>query len=77
VGVVGRGHSKGSTRNNYCSKNFHMFKYTLKDPSAKVKVVVYDRSGRKFSCSRITTADDYDAMTKRPSYPVLPGWEED
>lgn len=76
VGVVGRGHSKGSTRNNYCSKNYHMFKYVLKDPSAKVKVVVYDKSGKKFSCSKITTAADYDVLARRPEYPVLPGWEE-
>ena len=76
VGVVGRGHSQGSTRNNYCSKNLHMFKYTLKDPAAKVKVVVYDRSGRKFTCSRITTADDYAELASRPQYPVEPAWEE-
>ena len=53
-----------------------MFKYTLKDPSAKVKVVVYDKSGRKFSCSKITTADDYETLAKRPQYPVEPGWGE-
>ena len=47
-----------------------------KDPAAKVKVVVYDRSGRKFSCSKITTADDYATMASRPQYPVEPGWEE-
>ena len=76
VGVVGRGHSQGSTRNNYCSRNYHMFKYVLKDPAAKVKVVVYDRSGRKFTCSKITTADDYGTLARRPAYPVLPGWEE-
>ncbi len=76
VGVLGRGHFKGSTRNNYCSKNYHMFKYTLKNPASKVRVVVYDRSGRRFSCSKVTTTADYDALAKRPSYPVLPGWEE-
>ena len=76
VGVVGRGHAPGSNRGNYCSKCLHMFKYTLKDASAKVKVVVYDRSGRKFSCSRITTADDYAELASRPQYPVEPGWEE-
>lgn len=75
VGVVGRGHAPGSTRNNYCSKNYHMFKYTLKDPSAKVKVVVYDKSGRKFSCSKFTTADDYATLAARPQYDLLPGWE--
>lgn len=76
VGVVGRGHTQGSTRNNYCSKNYHMFKYVLKNPDAKVKVVVYDKSGRKFTCSKITTAADYEAFAKRPDYPVLPAWEE-
>ena len=76
VGVVGRGHAPGSNRNNYCSKNYHMFKYTLKDPAAKIKVVVYDKSGRKFSCSKITTVDDYADLAVRPKYPVIPGWEE-
>ena len=76
VGVVGRGHLHGSTRNNYCSKNYHMFKYTLKDPSAKLKVVVYDKSGRKFTCSKFTTAADYETLAKRPQYPTEPAWEE-
>ena len=76
VGVVGRGHLQGSTRNNYCSKNYHMFKYVLKNPDAKLKVVVYDASGRKYSCSTITTADDYETLAKRPQYPEEPGWEE-
>ncbi len=76
VGVVGRGHIHGSTRNNYCSKNYHMFRYVLKDPQARIKVVVYDNSGRKFTCSRITTADDYETLAARPTYPVEPGWEE-
>jgi 3',5'-cyclic AMP phosphodiesterase CpdA len=76
VGVVGRGHIQGSTRNNYCSKNYHMFKYVLKDPAAKIKVEVFDNSGRKFSCSKITTAEDYATLAERPKYPVEPSWEE-
>ena len=50
--------------------------YIAEHPDAKVKVVVYDRSGRKFTCSKITTAADYEGFAKRPRYPVLPAWEE-
>jgi hypothetical protein len=53
-----------------------MFKYVLKDPAAKIKVEVFDNSGRKFSCSKITTAEDYATLAERPKYPVEPSWEE-
>lgn len=53
VGVVGRGHAPGSTRNNYCEKCYHMFRYKMTDPDAKVKVVVIDDAGRKFVHTRI------------------------
>lgn len=74
VGVVGRGHKNGSTRNNYCSKNYHMFKYTLKDPSAKVKVVAYDGYGRKFTCNEFTGAEDYARLAAPPAYEADPAW---
>jgi len=74
VGVVGRGHSKGSNRSSYCSKNYHMLKYTLKDPAAKVKVVVFDPYGRKFSCDKFYSVDDYSSLAVRPEYPADPAW---
>lgn len=74
VGVVGRGHANGSTRNNYCSRNYHMFRYELKDPAARIKVVVYDANGRKFSDSHIYTVEDYATHAAPPQYEVDPAW---
>lgn len=74
VGVVGRGHSQGSTRNNYCSKNYHMFKYELSNPEAKVKVVVRDPWGHKYSCDKFTTTADYASLAVRPEYAPDPAW---
>lgn len=72
VGVVGRGHFPGSTRNNYCEKCWHMFKYKMTNPSAKIKVVVTDSAGRRFVETKIydsrswQEADYKDAVP--PSY---------
>lgn len=75
VGVVGRGHAKGSTRNNYCSKNYHMYKYTMNDPSAKVKVVATDAYGRKFVCTEIIEgAGQYGELAAPPTRKTDPVW---
>jgi len=62
VGVVGRGHS-GGTRSNYCTACYHMYKYTLKDPSAAVKVVVTDPFGKTYECDRFYSNSDYSSAT--------------
>lgn len=74
VGVVGRGHLNGSTRNNYCSKCYHMFKYTMKNPAAKIKVKVYDPYGRCFTETHVYTAADYATHAEAPEYKVDPAW---
>lgn len=69
VGVVGRGHKENSTRNNYCEKCWHMFRYDISDPSAKIKVVVTDASGRRFTETKIYDSirwEDADYMDAVP-----------
>ncbi len=66
VGVVGRGYN-GGTRSNYCTKCFHLYKYTLKDPSAQVKVVATDPFGRSYECDKFSTNSDYSSATP-PAY---------
>lgn len=58
VGVVGRGHSAGN-RNSYMTACMHLYKYTLKNPSATVKVVATDRYGTKYECSEIMKDKEY------------------
>jgi hypothetical protein len=49
VGVVGRGHAPGSTRNNYCSKNYHMFKVTASSATSTLDIKVTDRFGNVYT----------------------------
>lgn len=57
IGVVGRGHA-GGNRNNYMTNSFHIYKYTLKNPNASIRVEAYDRFGTKYTATEIT--EDYD-----------------
>ena len=57
IGVVGRGHV-GGNRNNYMTNSFHIYKYTLKNPNASIRVEAYDRFGTKYTATEIT--EDYD-----------------
>ena len=63
IGVIGRGHIGGS-RANYLTNGFHLYKYTLKDKNAEVRVEATDRFGRTYSCSEFTGDYDYSLMTK-------------
>lgn len=62
VGVVGRGYS-GGTRSNYCTACYHMYKYTLKDASASVKVVATDPFGKTYECDTFYSSVDYSSAT--------------
>ena len=63
VGVVGRGNSKvGGNRSSYLTSCHHMYKYTLKDKTASVRVVATDRFGRSYSCSEFVGDYDYTLM---------------
>lgn len=63
IGVVGRGHV-GGTRANYLTNGFHLYKYTLKDKNAKIRVEATDRFGRTYSSTDIISDYDYSLMTK-------------
>ena len=63
IGVVGRGYVGGS-RANYLTNGFHLYKYTLKDKNAKVRVEATDRFGRVYSSTEIIGDYDYSLMTK-------------
>lgn len=55
IGVVGR----GRTSTSYYTNMFHMWKYTLSNPSASVKVVATDPYGNKYECSDVISSDSY------------------
>ena len=61
IGVVGRGHV-GGTRANYLTNSFHIYKYTLKNKNAAVRVEATDRFGRTYSTSTITGDYDYSLV---------------
>ena len=57
VGFVGRGHKSGK-RSSYITACYHMYKYTLKDKNAEIRVEATDRFGRTYVATEFT--DDYD-----------------
>ena len=58
IGVVGRG--KNSSYSNAC---YHMYKYTLKNPSCtNIRVEATDRFGTTYTCSEVTADYDYTLM---------------
>ena len=61
VGVVGRGHV-GGTRTSYLTGCYHMYKYTLKDKKAEIRVEATDRFGRTYTATEITGDYDYSLM---------------
>ncbi len=63
VGVVGRGH-RGGNRNSYMTNGFHLYKYTLKNANATVRVVATDRFGNEYSETKITGDCDYAYAAK-------------
>ena len=64
IGVVGRGHV-GGTRANYLTNSFHLYKYTLKNKNASVKVVATDRFGTKYTETSVMKDYDYTLMTQK------------
>ena len=53
---------KGRSRESYFTSCFHLYKYTLKNKSAKIRVEATDRFGRTYSCDKITEDYDYSLM---------------
>lgn len=62
IGVLGRG--KG-TSTSYYTNMFHMWKYTMTDANASVKVVATDPYGNQYTCTDVvTTGTSYPAYIK-------------
>ena len=61
IGVVGRGYV-GGNRSSYLISCYHMYKYTLKDKTATVRVEATDRFGRTYSATQFTGDYDYSLM---------------
>jgi hypothetical protein len=66
LGILNRySSSKNGPGNGAYSTCWHMYKYTLKNKNAKIKVVATDRFGNKYTEEKITEGTDY-SLTKKP-----------
>ena len=66
LGILGRwSSSKNAPANGAYNTCWHMFKYTLKNKDAKIKVVATDRFGNKYTETKITEGTDY-TLAKKP-----------
>ncbi|MBQ0081038.1 MAG: calcineurin-like phosphoesterase family protein [Alistipes sp.] len=63
IGVVGRGH-KGGKRNSYMTGCYHMYKYTLSNANAQVKVVATNQFGDAYECTTIEPDLNYPPYCK-------------
>lgn len=55
---------KNRSRSNYFTSCFHLYKYTLKNKNAAVRVEATDRFGRTYSQTEITADYDYTLMNR-------------
>lgn len=46
-----------SGNSDYMDHCYHMYKYTMKDPSASIKVVATDTFGNSYSCTEVVEQD--------------------
>ena len=53
---------KGRSRESYFTSCFHLYKYTLKNKKAAIRVEATDRFGRTYSCDKIMADYEYDLM---------------
>lgn len=56
---------KGRSRESYFTSCFHLYKFTLKNKNAAIRVEATDRFGRTYSCDKITEDYDYSLMDVR------------
>ena len=54
---------KGRSRDSYSTNGFHLYKYTLKDKNAAVRVEATDQFGNVYSATTITEDYDYSLMS--------------
>jgi hypothetical protein len=56
---------KNRSRSNYFTSCFHLYKYTLKNKNASIRVEATDRFGRTYTQTQIIGDYDYSLMDKR------------
>ena len=61
IGILGRGHTGGNRANHLCD-GWNMYKYTLKDPTAKIRVEATDRFGKTYIATEVVGDYDYSLM---------------
>ena len=72
IGVVGRG--LHGNRKDYASMNYHMFKYDIQNPDAKIKMVFCDNYGRRFTETHIFETSEYGKYADPPQYNPESSW---
>ena len=61
IGILGRGHTGGNRANHLCD-GWNMYKYTLKNKNAKIRVEATDRFGRTYTATDVIGDYDYTLM---------------
>ena len=59
LGVLGKGFKNGSMQSSsdYVDRCYHMYKYTMQNPSASVKVIATDTYGNRYTCTEVVDTD--------------------
>ena len=60
LGVLGKGFKNGNLQSgnyDYMDRCYHMYKYTMQNPSASVKVVATDPFGNRYTCTEVVETD--------------------
>lgn len=60
LGVLGKGFKSGKlnpSNSDYMDHCYHMYKYSLKNPSASIKVVATDTFGNRYTCTEVVDQD--------------------
>ena len=64
LGILGRASSATKPSNGAYNACWHLFRYTLKNKNANIKVVATDRFGNKYTETTITEGTDYKLVKK-------------
>ena len=60
LGVLGKGFKNGNLQPNnydYMDRCYHMYKYTMQNPNASIKVVATDSFGNRYTCTEVVSSD--------------------
>lgn len=59
LGVLGKGFKNGNLQSSsdYVDRCYHMYKYTMQNPSASIKVIATDSYGNRYTCTDVVETD--------------------